>query len=84
MNNGDKSDNRTPEYDVASIMGALYGDGITASRGAFERTWVEQLREDIDALFAEALSYPGGAVGRGPNDTMSRFIRSAFAALSTS
>jgi hypothetical protein len=28
---------------------------------------VEQLREDIDVLFADALSRPGGAVGRGPS-----------------
>ena len=58
---------RVPGYDVATIMGSLYGDGTTALKGAFERDWVEELREDIDALFTEALSYPGGAVGRGPN-----------------
>ena len=54
-------------YDVASIMGALYGDGITALKGAFPREWVRQLREDVDRLFADALGRPGGAVGRGPN-----------------
>jgi hypothetical protein len=54
-------------YDVASIMGALYGDGITALKGAFPREWVQQLREDVDRLFQEALARPGGAVGRGPN-----------------
>jgi ectoine hydroxylase-related dioxygenase (phytanoyl-CoA dioxygenase family) len=53
-------------YDVAGIMGALYGDGITALKGAFSREWVQQLREDVDALFEEALARPGGAVGRGP------------------
>jgi len=53
-------------YDVAEIMGALYGDGITALKGAFSREWVQQLREDVDALFEEALARPGGAVGRGP------------------
>lgn len=53
-------------YDVASIMGALYGDGITALKGAFERSWVQAMREDIDAAFADALTRPGGAVGRGP------------------
>jgi hypothetical protein len=56
-----------PQYDIAAIMGALYGDGILGLKGAFERDWVADLREDIDALFAEALTYPGGAVGRGPN-----------------
>jgi len=53
-------------YDVAAIMGALYGDGIIGHKGAFSREWVAQMREDIDALFEEALSRPGGAVGRGP------------------
>src|SRR3712207_3046896 len=56
----------TTQYDVAAIMGGLYGDGIIALKGAFEREWVQQLREDMDALFAEALKRPGGAVGRGP------------------
>ncbi len=54
-------------FDVAAIMGSLYGDGIVAHRGAFDRDWVRQLREDVDAAFAEALGRPGGAVGRGPN-----------------
>ena len=58
---------QSTQYDAAAIMGALYGDGTTALKGAFEREWVAQMREDIDALFAEALSYEGGAVGRGPN-----------------
>jgi len=54
------------EYDTAALMGGLYGDGILGLRGAFDRPWVEDLREDIDALFQEALARPGGAVGRGP------------------
>jgi hypothetical protein len=53
-------------YDVAAIMGALYGDGFLGLRGAFDRAWAERMREDIDALFEEALARPGGAVGRGP------------------
>jgi hypothetical protein len=53
-------------YDVAGIMGAIYGDGILALKGAFEREWVERMREDIDALYRDALARPGGAVGRGP------------------
>ena len=51
-------------YDVAPIMGGLYGDGIIGLKGAFTREWVERLREDIEALFADALQRPGGAVGR--------------------
>ena len=53
-------------YDTATIMGGLYGDGIIALRGAFAREWVQRLREDVDALFEQALARPGGAVGRGP------------------
>lgn len=55
------------DYDVATIMGGLYGDGIIGHKAAFSRDWVQRLREDIDTLFQEALAYPGGAVGRGPN-----------------
>jgi hypothetical protein len=56
-----------PRYDTATIMGALYGDGILGLKGAFDRTWVTHMREDIERLFADALKRPGGAVGRGPN-----------------
>ncbi|MFN2567704.1 MAG: phytanoyl-CoA dioxygenase family protein [Gemmatimonadaceae bacterium] len=56
----------TTQYDVATIMGGLYGDGIIGLKGAFDRGWVQELREDVDALFADALRRPGGAVGRGP------------------
>ncbi len=57
----------TPKYDTATIMGALYGDGITALKGAFPRSLVQELGEDIEVLFQEALKQPGGAIGRGPN-----------------
>jgi ectoine hydroxylase-related dioxygenase (phytanoyl-CoA dioxygenase family) len=53
--------------DPAVITEALYGDGILGYKAAFTRDWVEQLREDIDAAFDEAIARPGGAVGRGPN-----------------
>jgi ectoine hydroxylase-related dioxygenase (phytanoyl-CoA dioxygenase family) len=59
--------NQNTSYDVAAIMGALYGDGFTALKGAFTREWVQRLREDIDMLFAEAQRQPGGALPRGPN-----------------
>jgi hypothetical protein len=55
-----------PQYDVATIMGALYGDGIIGLKGAFSREWVAHLHEDVNAAFAAALQRPGGAVGRGP------------------
>jgi hypothetical protein len=58
---------RFPQYDTAAIMGGLYGDGIIGLKGAFDRSWVQQLRADIDTLFEDALRRPGGALGRGPN-----------------
>lgn len=53
-------------YEIAPIMGGLYGDGIIGLKGAFDRAWAHRLGEDIAALFEEALRRPGGAVGRGP------------------
>ncbi len=54
------------QFDVATIMGGLYGDGIIALKGAFDRAWVETLREDMEIAYESALKRPGGAVGRGP------------------
>ena len=53
-------------YDVATIMAGIYGDGIIGHKGAFARDWVGALHEDVMALYADALTRPGGAVGRGP------------------
>jgi hypothetical protein len=58
---------RDAQFDTAMIMGGLYGDGIIALKGAFDREWVQALGEDIDVAFRDALARPGGAVGRGPN-----------------
>ena len=55
------------EFDTAAIREALYSAGITARPGAFDRNWVEQLREDIDVAFLQARGRVGGAVGRGPH-----------------
>jgi hypothetical protein len=55
-----------PAYDIAAIMGGLYGDGIIGHKGAFSREWAAQLGDDILLLYADALKRPGGAVGRGP------------------
>ena len=55
-----------PQYDVPSIMAALYGDGILGLKGAFERGWAAELGEDLAVAYADALARPGGAVGRGP------------------
>lgn len=56
-----------PELDPAAIMGGLYGDGIIAAKGAFSVEWADELREDIEALFDEAMAIPGGALPRGPH-----------------
>ena len=53
-------------YDVAEVMGGLYGDGIIGLKGAFSREWVQQLHIEVLNLYEEALERPGGAVGRGP------------------
>ncbi len=53
-------------FDVAAIMGGLYGDGIIGNKGAFSHQWVKELGEDIEDLFQKALKRPNGAVGRGP------------------
>ena len=54
-------------YEVADIMRGIYGDGIIACRGAFDRSLIEELGADIDLLFREAQARPGGALNRGPN-----------------
>ncbi|WUB07768.1 phytanoyl-CoA dioxygenase family protein [Streptomyces longwoodensis] len=55
------------DIDVTADVEALYSDGITARKGAFGVDWADTLREDVGVAFEEALSRPGGAVGRGPN-----------------
>lgn len=55
-----------PLYDIAQIMGGLYGDGFIGFKNAFNREWVQQLHEDIMLAYEDALKRPGGAVGRGP------------------
>jgi len=56
----------TQPFEPAAIMGGLYGDGIIALRGAFDREWAARLREDIQVLFVEARTRPNGALPRGP------------------
>jgi hypothetical protein len=54
------------DHDAASILGGLYGDGIIGLKGAFDPAWVARLKADIERLFAEARTRPGGALERGP------------------
>jgi hypothetical protein len=55
------------QYELAPIMGALYGDGITGLKNGLSREWVAKLGEEIAVLYRAALKRPGGAVGRGRN-----------------
>jgi hypothetical protein len=57
---------KEPAFDIAHVMGALYGDGFLGYKNAFSREWVQQLHEDIMTAYEDALKRPGGAVGRGP------------------
>jgi hypothetical protein len=66
LQTADHLTSRTSRYDIASIMGGLYGPGFIGLKSAFPREWAQQLGEDIEFLFHEALQRPGGAVGRGP------------------
>ncbi|MDQ6860759.1 MAG: phytanoyl-CoA dioxygenase family protein [Verrucomicrobiota bacterium] len=54
------------EFDVAEILGGLYGPGIIGRKGVFEREWIQELHDEVIELYAAALKRPGGAVGRGP------------------
>ncbi len=60
------SDPALQNLEVAQIMGGLYGDGIIGLKSAFTRQWADEMREDIETLFTEALATPGGALPRGP------------------
>ncbi|MFL5811377.1 MAG: phytanoyl-CoA dioxygenase family protein [Flavisolibacter sp.] len=55
-----------PAFEVANIMGGLYGEGIIGLKSAFDKDWIKQLDEDIRIAYDAALKRPGGAVGRGP------------------
>jgi hypothetical protein len=57
---------KTEIPEPAEIMRGLYGDGIIAMRGAFSTAFADRLRENIETLFREASSVPGGALPRGP------------------
>ena len=54
------------QFDVAAIMGGLYGDGIIGLKGAFSRELADTLYADMMMLFDEARQIPGGALPRGP------------------
>lgn len=51
----------------ATIMRAIYGDGITSLSGAFSSQFADRLREETIALFEELQGVPGAVLPRGPN-----------------
>lgn len=53
-------------YDVAEIMGGLYGPGIIGLKGAFPPEWADRMAEDIWAVWHEVKDLPGGTLPRGP------------------
>ena len=57
---------RAAAPDLAPDLEALHRDGIVARKGAFERDWVEAMREDMMTAFWAAIQRPGGTIGRGP------------------
>lgn len=57
---------QAPLADVTADVMTLYQDGIVARQGAFDRDWVEDMREDMMRAFWAAIQRPGGTIGRGP------------------
>jgi hypothetical protein len=55
------------DEETREIVETIYRDGIIGKKGAFTPEWADAMREDIEVALAEALSRPGGAVGRGPS-----------------
>ena len=55
------------DYDLAAIMGGLYGDGIIALKHAFSTAFADTLHEDMMQLLEEARQVPGGVLPRGPH-----------------
>ena len=56
----------TAPLDLPALAADLYRDGIVGLPRCFPPSWADRLREDFEAAFAEARSYPGGTISRGP------------------
>jgi hypothetical protein len=54
------------QYDIAAILGGLYGEGIVGLEAAFPRSLVKSLHRQVLDLHAEATRKANGAVPRGP------------------
>lgn len=50
---------------IAVAVETIQRDGIVGLPGAFERAWVERLREDMLTAFWKSIQRPGGTVSRG-------------------
>lgn len=55
-----------PDYDVAEIMGGLYGPGIIGLKSAFSPDWADRMAADIWTIWHEVKDVTGGALPRGP------------------
>ncbi len=51
---------------IGALRDSVNRDGVAGMPAAFDREWGRRLAEDAATLFAEALSYKGGTVSRGP------------------
>lgn len=60
-------ENSSSFYEPADIMAGLYGDGIIALPGAFSVGFADNMRKDIELLFAAAQATDGGLLPRGPS-----------------
>ena len=54
------------DFEASEIIGAIYSDGFTSMAKAFPTEFADEMRADIEALFAEARAIEGGALPRGP------------------
>lgn len=53
-------------YEPCDIMAGIYGDGIISFSDAYDVALIDNLRINIETLFAEARKNEGGALPRGP------------------
>ena len=51
--------------DLAADVAAIETDGIVGRKGAFDRSWVERLHDDLMTAFWSAIQRPHGTIGRG-------------------
>jgi hypothetical protein len=56
-----------PSPPSGDLRDTVYRDGIVGLGHALPTAWADQLLDDFTEIFAEAMSYPGGTVPRGPH-----------------